>query len=166
MATAMLCAVVIESGEGRNSNDGWMIDASAGSPIHPRPRLAMVMPSCVAAMYRSGWLTARWTARARRRPSVTSWSMRVLRTVTMENSAATKNPLASTSARTPARRHRMPASECSIRVLRGSGESNQMSLGFAIREEMRVDERVDDGLVGGIDRVELDAHAEAPIVPR
>ena len=39
-------------------------------------------------------------ARAAVLPSAISWSMRVLRTVTSENSAATKNPLANTSART------------------------------------------------------------------
>src|SRR5215468_5421840 len=41
---------------------------------------------------------ARRTARAHEWPSAISWSTRVFRTVTMENSAATKNPLAHTSA--------------------------------------------------------------------
>ena len=35
---------------GRNCNEGSITEASAGSPIHPRPMLAIVMPSWVAAM--------------------------------------------------------------------------------------------------------------------
>ena len=50
IATAMLCDVVSAIGAGMNVKIGWIIDASAGSPIHPRPMLAIVMPSCVAAM--------------------------------------------------------------------------------------------------------------------
>src|SRR5204863_7587499 len=92
---------------GRNASEGSIVDASAGSAIQPSPRLAIVMPSWVAAMYRSGADTARRTAFALRCPSAISWSMRVLRTVTIENSAATKKPLAHTSASTPARRHRI-----------------------------------------------------------
>ena len=49
-ATAMVCAVVAAIGAGRNASAGSNSDASAGSPIQPRPMLAMVMPSCVAAM--------------------------------------------------------------------------------------------------------------------
>src|SRR5438552_3804353 len=41
--------------------------------------------------------------------------MRVLRTVTIENSAATKKPLAHTSTSSPASCHRVAASECSMR---------------------------------------------------
>ena len=40
--------------------------------------------------------------------------MRVLRTVTIENSAATKKPLAHTSVSSPASRHSVAASECSM----------------------------------------------------
>src|ERR1700687_4841747 len=36
---------------------------------------------------------------------------------------------------------------------------------FSIGEEMGADERVDDGLVGGLDLLELDAHADAAIAP-
>ena len=43
-------AVVSAIATGRNANTGWMSEASAGSPIQPRPMLAIVMPSCVAAM--------------------------------------------------------------------------------------------------------------------
>src|SRR5437773_6944057 len=39
-------------------------------------------------------------------------------------------------------------------------------LGFPIRKEVRVDEGVDDSLVCGIDRFELNAHAHATIAPR
>ena len=40
------------------------------------------------------------------------------------------------------------------------------SLGFAVREEVRVDEVVDDRLVRRIEGLELDAHADAAIAPR
>ena len=50
IATAMECAVAAASRAGRKATDGSMSDARAGSPIQPRPRLAIVMPSCVAAM--------------------------------------------------------------------------------------------------------------------
>ena len=50
IATAMLCAVASAIAAGRNAQAGSIIAASAGSPIQPRPRLAIVMPSCVAAM--------------------------------------------------------------------------------------------------------------------
>ena len=72
IATAMVCAVAAATYGGRNSIGRSIIDASAGSPIQPRPRLAIVIPSCVAAMYRSGALTARRTARAPRCPSAIS----------------------------------------------------------------------------------------------
>ena len=45
IATAMLCAVATATCPGRNANDGSMSEASTGSASHPRPRLAMVMPS-------------------------------------------------------------------------------------------------------------------------
>ena len=50
IATASECAVVIAMEIGSRSNNGNTIEASAGSPIQPRPRLAIVMPSWVAAM--------------------------------------------------------------------------------------------------------------------
>ena len=71
-ATLMLCAVVTATCAGRKSNEGCRNEASAGSPIHPSPRLAMVMPSCVAAMYLSGDVIARRTARAPEWPSAIS----------------------------------------------------------------------------------------------
>ena len=53
-----------QDGEQRPSR--W---ARAGSPTQPRPMLASVMPSCVAAMVRSRWSTAlARTPPARRRP--------------------------------------------------------------------------------------------------
>src|SRR5476649_1528918 len=81
--------------------------------------------------------------------------MRVLRTVTIENSAATKKPLARTSASSPASRHSVAASECSMSEI----------LRFSVAEEVRVDEVVDDCLVGGIDDLELNAHADAAVAP-
>src|SRR5947208_10359589 len=78
--------------------------------------------------------------------------MRVLRTVTIENSAATKNPFANTRARTPAGRHTISAMPQMLRL--------------SIAEEVRVDEVVDDRLVRGLDRFELNAHADAAIAPR
>ena len=44
------CDVVSAMPVGRNVTAGCASSAMAGSPIQPRPRLAMVMPSCVAAM--------------------------------------------------------------------------------------------------------------------
>src|SRR5436190_18760861 len=38
--------------------------------------------------------------------------------------------------------------------------------GFSVAEEVRVDEVVDDPLVGRVDLLELDAHADAPVAPR
>ncbi len=65
------------------------------------------MPTCVAAMKRSGREIACLTPIARRWPSAISWSIRVLRTVTIANSAATKNPLVKTSTSTAASRPAM-----------------------------------------------------------
>src|SRR6185295_13206061 len=94
--------------------------------------------------------------RAPRWPSAISWSTRVLRTVTIENSAATKNPLARTSASTPASRHRFSPSESSM----------PLTLRFPVAEEVRVDEVIDDRLVDLVDDLELDAHADAAVAPR
>src|SRR5260221_12413766 len=82
--------------------------------------------------------------------------MRVFRTVTIENSAATKKPFANTSANSPASRHRVAASECSMAEI----------LCFSVGEEVRVDEAVDHLLVGRLDLLELNAHADAAVAPR
>ena len=50
MATEMEWAVTVRISPGSSDSAGWMIDATAGSPIHPRPRLVIVMASWVAAM--------------------------------------------------------------------------------------------------------------------
>jgi hypothetical protein len=50
MTTAIVCAVIVETYDPSARNGGSMKAASAGSPTQPRPRLAMVMPSWVAAM--------------------------------------------------------------------------------------------------------------------
>ena len=62
----------------------------------------------------SGFDTARRTAFAPRWPSAMSWSTRVFRTVTIENSAATKKPLARTSASTAPSRHSVSPSVSSM----------------------------------------------------
>src|SRR4051812_2205420 len=84
--------------------------------------------------------------------------MRVLRTVTIENSAATKNAFAPTSAASAASRHTM--SVIGIPAIGRSGS------GFPVADEVRVDEVVDHRLVLRIDGIELDAHTDAPIAPR
>ena len=48
--TLRVCAMPSASRSPSSANDGSNSLASAGSPIHPRARLAIVMPSCVAAM--------------------------------------------------------------------------------------------------------------------
>src|SRR5580765_1929932 len=106
--------------------------------------------------------------------------MRVLRTVTSENSAATKKPLANTSARTAA----MPKARWDVSIIRGSFADSigrgwlwqaparlraagaSARSGAPIAEEVRVDEGVDGGLVGRVDLLELQAHADAPVAPR
>src|SRR5665213_1385826 len=102
---------------------------------------------------------ARRTARAPGWPSAMSWSMRVFRTVTIENSAATKNPLVHTRASSPASRH---ATLDGVMLV----ISRFRELGFSVRKEMRVDELVDDRLIGGVDFFELHAHSDAAIGPR
>src|SRR5947209_6760807 len=82
--------------------------------------------------------------------------MRVFRTVTIENSAATKKPFANTSANSPASRHIVAASECSMAGI----------LCFSVGEEVGVDEAVDHLLVGRLDLLELNAHADTAVAPR
>ena len=72
IATATVCAVAREIMGGSDENAGSMIVATAGSPTQPSPRLAIVMPSCVAAMKFVGLSSARRTGRARRLPSAMS----------------------------------------------------------------------------------------------
>src|SRR3990172_10474260 len=60
------------------------------------------MPSWVAAITLSGFWIAFWTAAAETFPWATSSAMRVWRTLTNENSAATKKPLANTKIMTMA----------------------------------------------------------------
>ncbi len=50
VATATLCAVTTARRVGSATSAGSISPATAGSPSHPRPMLAIVMPSCVAAM--------------------------------------------------------------------------------------------------------------------
>src|SRR3990172_8281534 len=60
------------------------------------------MPSWVAAITLSGFWIAFWTAASETFPWATSSAMRVWRTLTNENSAATKKPLANTNSMTMA----------------------------------------------------------------
>ena len=55
------------------------------------------MPNCVAAITRSGFSMACWTESAPAWPCATSSAMRVRRTLTSENSAATKKALERTN---------------------------------------------------------------------
>src|SRR5262245_29449051 len=49
----------------------------------------------------------------------------------------------------------------------GSSRTDRlMALSFPVGKEMRVDEVVDEGLVGRLDALELHAHADAAIAPR
>ena len=99
IATAMLCAVASAIRAGRNANAGWMsrcerrlADPAEAEAGHRDPELGRG-DVAVGIGHRPAH------RRAPRCPSAISWSMRVLRTVTIANSAATKKPLANTSAR-------------------------------------------------------------------
>ena len=67
-----------------------------GSPIQPRVRLTMVIPSWTPLTTWSRFWCRRWTIRAPMRPASMNCWMRVSRTLTSENSAAAKNALAAT----------------------------------------------------------------------
>ena len=49
-ATEMVCEVAARRESGSRASPGSMIDDTAGSPIHPRPRLVIVIANWVAAM--------------------------------------------------------------------------------------------------------------------
>ena len=68
-----------------------------GSPTHPSPRLAMVMPSCVAPRNELRLAMMRRATFARRWPLIASASSCVSRIRTKANSAATKKPFNNTS---------------------------------------------------------------------
>src|SRR5260221_5699484 len=84
---------------GRRANAPSKISASVRSAIHPSPRLARVTPNWLADRTREIFELARSAIRASRSPDLTIASNRVRRERTRENSAATNNPLRSTSAR-------------------------------------------------------------------
>ena len=56
MPTAIECAPARAHVAGRQPSSGSIECATAGSPTQPSPRLVIVMPTCVAAMKRSGSL--------------------------------------------------------------------------------------------------------------
>ena len=94
IAAAWLAAA--DQGAGMPANRGSIRCAMVGSPTQPSARLAKVMPSWVAATASSRCSTANRTASAPNFFSSTSCSTRVQRTVTSENSAATKKALSAT----------------------------------------------------------------------
>ena len=71
-------------------NTGLSSRENTGSPIHPRPRLASVMPNCAALRNASNWPRIRLAALARRWPRRISTANCVSRTLTRANSDATK----------------------------------------------------------------------------
>src|SRR5262245_10620365 len=99
ITTAMTCAPA-SANRPNPKRRGSMRRASAGSPIQPRPSEEMVMPSWQAARLASSWESARSSALAFLFPLATSRWTRLRRTATIENSAATKKPLAATSKKT------------------------------------------------------------------
>ena len=107
-------AVASRRATGSAATSGSSSRATAGSPIHPSPRLAIVIPNCVAAMKASGFSAARSTRRARLEPRSISGMRRVRRTETMANSAATNIPFAATSASTAPRRSRTEVTDGSM----------------------------------------------------
>ena len=74
--------------------------ANTGSANQPNPRLASVIPSCVALNAASKLPTTRRAIRARRFPFPANGCNCVSRTLTIANSAATKNPFSSTNTTT------------------------------------------------------------------
>src|SRR5258706_2647451 len=100
MAIGSTAASVCAAGAARLPSicrGGWNRAANASSPTQPRPRLTMVTPSWHTDRYLSRLAT---TSLARcepgRRDETISW-MRVARTLTMANSAATKKAFPATS---------------------------------------------------------------------
>ena len=81
-------------------SSGSISSASAGSPIQPKAKEEIVIPSWVAARLASRASTARANAVAFTRPWATNSATRLRRTATSENSAATKKPFANTRAKT------------------------------------------------------------------
>src|SRR5260370_40213988 len=82
-------------------NSGDKSPANTGSTNTPNPRLATVMPNCVAPMVVSRWRRSPRAIFARRCPLAINRSSWVWRIFTRANSAATKNPFSSTNTTTP-----------------------------------------------------------------
>src|SRR5437879_2333428 len=93
-------------------NTGRRSAVNTGSPIHPRPRLASVMPNCAALKKASRCCKMKSATFARRSPRFISGLNCVSRTFTRANSAATKNPFSSTSATTASNRSRIDRTAC------------------------------------------------------
>ena len=88
------------SGSCISSNTGCRILATVGSPIQPKPKEAMVMPSWVTDKKASKCSVTFLAYTARRFPSLSRASKREGRTLTMENSEATKKPFKATRNKT------------------------------------------------------------------
>src|SRR5688572_28814863 len=82
--------------EPSQNNTGSSSDATAGSPIQPRPRDESVIPNCVAEMYALRLFSIPSSRTAALSPSAAWVSIRDLRTATSANSLATKKPFAAT----------------------------------------------------------------------
>ena len=78
---------------------GSNIFAASGSPIHPRTNEVMVIPNCVAERYAVEWRSISRAILACQFPLIANGSICVSRTLTMANSAATKNPFRKTKKR-------------------------------------------------------------------
>ena len=97
---AMLKASPSDTALGSQSNAPSIRPEMTGSPTAPSTRLEVVTPSCTAEMNLAGLLSRASTRRARRLPwSASSW-MRVRRTATSPNSAATKKAFSASTAST------------------------------------------------------------------
>src|SRR3954468_23365746 len=108
--------------------------------------------------------------------------MRVFRTDTIANSAATKKPFANTSTISAATRHRTAATDSSTEPSAYNATTKTrrhetrpvffvflrvrgLWLRLTIGKEVGVDEAVDHRLVGRVDLLELDPHPDTPIAP-
>ncbi len=78
-------------------NNGDKIDATAGSPIQPKAKADIVIPSCVALNYSSKEAKTFNSKSAFLLPMLDNSSRRVLLIRTKENSTATKKALTKTN---------------------------------------------------------------------
>ena len=94
MANEIVCTISLLSS--KLLNTGYINFATAGSPIHPSPSDAKVIPNCDTDKYESKLCTKLAANLALAVPSCTKASIRELLTLTIANSAATKKPFNNT----------------------------------------------------------------------